>query len=279
MFCDLHTHSNCSDGTKKPAELITLAEQAGLAAIALCDHNTVSGLPEFLAAAEGKSIEAIPGIEFTTEHNGRELHILALYVDPAHYESIMERIGTWLQAKEQSNRDLVERLNAAGYALDYDKIKAAAGDYVNRAVIGAEMVKLGYVATVKEAFKTCLSEERGFYKPPYRLDACETIRFIKSIGAAAVLAHPFLNLDAQGLREFLPSAKAAGLDGMETRYSKFTPEETALAKAMAKEFTILESGGSDYHGENKPDIALGVGRGDLQIEYALVAPLRARAGK
>jgi predicted metal-dependent phosphoesterase TrpH len=239
----------------------------------------VAGLPEFLAAAEGKSIEAIPGIEFTTEHKGKELHILALFVKEVHYESIMARINHWLSAKEQSNRDLVDRLKKAGYILDYDKIKAEAGDYVNRAVIAAEMVKLGYVSSVKEAFKTCLSEERGFYKPPFRLDACETIRFIKSIGATAVLAHPFLNLDEPGLREFLPEAVEAGLDGMETIYSKFTAEETALAKAIAKEFGLLESGGSDYHGDNKPDIALGVGRGNLQIDFRLVAPLQNRAKK
>ena len=141
------------------------------------------------------------------------------------------------------------------------------------------MVRLGYVASVKEAFKTCLSEEQGYYKPPYRLDACETVRFIKSIGATAVLAHPFLNLDEAGLRAFLPMAVEAGLDGMETIYSKFSPSETALAKQIAKEFGILESGGSDFHGENKPDIAMGVGRGDLQIPYSLVPPLRARAKK
>ena len=277
MFCDLHTHSVFSDGTKTPDRLIALAEEAGLEAIALCDHNTVAGLPDFLKAAEGKRIEAIPGIEFTTEYDRKELHILALFVKPDSYESIMTRINDWLQAKEQSNRELTERLSAAGYLLDYDAIKASAGDYVNRAVIAAEMVRLGYVGSVKEAFKTYLSEEKGYYKPPYRLDACETIGFIKSIGATAVLAHPFLNLDPEALEGFLPLAKAAGLDGMETIYSKFSPEETTLAKKLAEAYGLLESGGSDFHGDNKPDIAVGTGRGDLKIPYSLVPPLRARA--
>lgn len=279
MLCDLHTHSNYSDGTKTPGELIALAEAAGLAAIVLCDHNTVAGLPEFLAAAEGKPLEAIPGIEFTTEHKGKELHILALYVKSDCYGQITQRIDSWLQAKEQSNRELIANLDRAGYFVDYERIKAQAGGYINRAVIAAEMVRLGYASSVKDAFHTYLSEKRGFYKPPFRLDACQTIRFIKEIGATAVLAHPFLNLDEPGLREFLPQAKEAGLDGMETIYSKYTPEQTALAKQIAEEFDILQSGGSDYHGDNKPDIALGVGRGDLRIDHCLVEPLRKRAGK
>lgn len=279
MLCDLHIHSEFSDGTWTPAKLIDQGEALGLAAVALCDHNTVAGLPAFLDAARGKKIEAVPGIEFTTEYRGTELHILGLFIDCAHYDSIMQRIADWLQAKEQSNRDLVERLNAAGFSLDYDEIKDSASGYVNRAVIAAEMLRLGYVISVKEAFKRYLSEEKGFYKPPKRPDAYETIRFIKAIGAVAVLAHPFLNLDEQSLREFLPEAVNAGLDGMETIYSKFTPEETKKAKTVAAEFGLLESGGSDFHGDNKPDIAMGVGRGDLRIDYKLLEALRKRTGK
>ena len=276
MKFDLHLHTTASDGTDTPEQLIELAAQAGLSAVALCDHNTVAGLPEFLEAARNASVEAVPGVEFSTQHADTELHILGLFIQSEKYAQVTQMLNAFLQDKEQSNRDLIKRLNAAGFILDYEKIKAQSGGYVNRAVIAAEMTRMGYTVSVKDAFKRFLSESKGFYIPPKRLDAFEAIRFIKSIGAVAVLAHPFLNLDEKGLREFLPEAVAAGLDGMEIYYPKFSREETALAESIAKEFDLLPSGGSDFHGENKPDIALGVGRGDLRIPGGFLEDLRKR---
>jgi predicted metal-dependent phosphoesterase TrpH len=133
------------------------------------------------------------------------------------------------------------------------------------------------VASAPEAFDKYLAEKRGLYVPPRRLDSYDAIRFIKSIGAVAVLAHPLLNLDEAGLRGFLPEAVNAGLDGMEVYYSKYSPEKTALAVSIAEEFHLLPSGGSDFHGENKPGIDLGVGRGDLKIPDHWLNALRSRA--
>lgn len=277
MYCDLHSHSRFSDGTCSPAELIRQAEELGLSAVALCDHNTVAGLPELTSAAENSPVEAVAGVEFSTQYGDTELHILGLFIRPETYAQITDLLKELLQAKEESNRALVERLNAAGMALDYEKIKGASEGYLNRAVIGAEMTRLGYVASVKAAFKEYLGESKGFYVPPRRLDAFDAIRFIKSIGAVAVLAHPFLNLDEAGLREFLPRAMEAGLDGMEVLYPKFSPEETVLAESIVKEFSLLSSGGSDYHGDNKPDVRLGVGRGDLRVPTQFLEDLRSRA--
>ena len=274
-LCDLHTHSTASDGTLTPTQLLQLAEETGLSAVVLCDHNTVAGLPEFTEAAKGASLEAVPAIEFTTEFEETELHILALYVEPRHYAAINQILDDFKRRKAESNVLLVAALAKAGYEIDYDAILQE-HSYVNRAHIAQALMDGGYVASVKEAFKTLLKPEQGYYVPPKRPDALETIQFIKSIGAVAVLAHPLLNLDEAGLRKFLPLAKAAGLDGMETLYAKYTPEETALAKSLAAEFSILESGGSDFHGETKPDIALGSGRGDLKIPLALLEQLKKR---
>lgn len=265
-LCDLHTHSVYSDGTFTPAELIAGAKEAGLAAIALTDHNTVAGLPSFLAAAEGSGVEAVPGVEFSTDYGETELHILALFVRPEHYDPITERMDDMLRRKEESNIALVDALNRAGYALNYDTIRAKTPNgQVNRAHIAAELHRLGYVESVQDAFKKLLSPKRGLYVPPKRISSYEAIRFIKSLGAVAVLAHPFLNLDEAGLRAFLPEAVKAGLDGMETAYSKYSSETTELAKAVAAEFGLKNSGGSDFHGGNKPDIAIGRGRGDLTV--------------
>lgn len=275
-YCDLHTHSLYSDGTLTPAQLIQTAREAGLSAIVLSDHNTVAGLPSFLEAAKGSGVEAVPGIEFSTEYQGKELHILGLFVKPEAYPQINELLQQFLQRKDKSNRELVERLAQAGIVLDYDKIKKQAAGSINRAVIGAEMVELGYCESVKKAFSDWLSPKKGFYIPPLRPDAFETIRFIKSIGAVAVLAHPFLNLEEEELHIFLQEAVAAGLDGMEVYYSLFTPEQTQNACRIADSFGLLYSGGSDFHGNNKPDIFMGVGKGNLQIPLSWLEKLRLR---
>ena len=276
-YCDLHTHSVFSDGTDMPQQLIRLAEQAGLSAVALCDHNTVAGLPDFLEAARDSAVEAVPGVEISTDYADKELHILALFVQPRHYAAVTQLLAEGDLRKEQSNIDLVAALNQAGYVLSYDVIKSQTPKgHVNRAHIAAEMLRLGYVESVQDAFKTLLSPKHGLYHPPKRVDACDAIRFIKSIGAVAVLAHPFLSMDETLLRSFLPQAAEAGLDAMEVYYSKYDEETTRLAVQIAREFGILPSGGSDYHGSNKPDISMGTGRGDLRIPDAWLTGLKKR---
>ncbi|MBQ4601019.1 MAG: PHP domain-containing protein [Oscillospiraceae bacterium] len=273
-YCDLHTHSTYSDGTCTPRELIALAGELGLSAIALTDHNTVAGLPEFLAAAEGTPVQAVPGIEFSADYDGGEVHILGLFVQPEHYEAIDRLLEQAKQRKEESNIALVEALGRAGYVIDYAKIKASTpGGQVNRALIAAELTAQGYTQSIQAAFKTLLAPKHGYFVPPKRLDSMETIRFIRSIGAVAVLAHPWLNLTPQNLPEFLEKAKEAGLQGMETMYPLFDEEQTCLAQALAREYGLLCSGGSDFHGENKPHIRLGTGKGSLQVPETVLQAL------
>lgn len=263
---DLHTHTTYSDGTLTPTELVELAVKTGVSAVALCDHNTVAGLPEFLEAARNTSVTAVPGIEFSTDYEGTELHILALFVQPEDYAPISALLEQMLLAKEKSNIELIQMLRTIGIDLDYDAIKAGTPNgQVNRALIAAQMVKKGYCSSVKEAFSRWLSLKHGYYIPPKRLDAMEVIRFVRSMGAVSVLAHPFLNLDENRLRVFLREAKHCGLDGMEVYYPLFDVDKTHLAESIAEEFDLLKSGGSDFHGNNKPDIQLGTGKGNLRI--------------
>ena len=272
--CDLHTHSCFSDGTFTPTQLIRLAEEAGLAAVALCDHNTVAGLGEFVASGRESTVEAVPGIEFSTEYRGRELHILGLFIQEQHYEAVNDLLAQALERKKQSNMRLLEKLREQGVAVDYESLWAEAGGTVNRAVIGAWLVRHGCCGSMEEAFDRWLNLDRGFYVPPKRPGAFEIIRFIKSIGAVAVLAHPFLNLDEAQLRQFLE--QATELDGMEVYYSKFSEEQTALAERMAEEFGLVRSGGSDFHGSNKPDISIGTGRGNLAVPLESLEELKKR---
>ena len=218
MFCDLHTHSVFSDGTYTPTELIEAAEKMGLSAVALTDHNTTGGLKEFLSAAAGKPWHAVAGVEFSTDWGDTELHILGLFLPPESFPLVEERVTELKRNKEASNRELCARLTAGGYAVDLDEIKKSTPTgHINRAHIAAALTEKGYTPSIKEAFRTLLKKGGEFYTEPKRLPALETVRFIKQIGAVAVLAHPFLNLDEAGLCGFLEKAVPAGLDGMETR--------------------------------------------------------------
>lgn len=264
--CDLHTHSVFSDGTCAPEELVSLALDAGLVSVALCDHNTINGLARFLRAGQEASINTIAGCEFSTDFLGIELHILGLFIPERSFASVTERLCEYHRLKAESNLKLTASLNRAGYKIDYDElVKKSPSGQINRANVAAELTRLGYTESIKEAFKTFLSEQAGHFVPPPRPDAFDTIKFICDIGAVPVLAHPFLSLDLPKLKEFLPLAKKSGLVGMECVYSTFTSKQTRLACELCDEFSLLKSGGSDFHGSNKPSISLGVGTGDLFV--------------
>ena len=273
-YCDLHTHSHYSDGTCSPAELISEAEAKGLSAVVLCDHNTVGGLGEFFAAAKDSAVEAIGGVEFSTDYGDTELHIVGMFITPEHIEAVDGMAAELRRRKDKSNIALVENLQRGGYDIDYEELKAANPGIVNRAHIAAKLTEKGYTGSIKEAFSTLLAKDGRYYVQPKRLDVFETIKFIKSIGAVAILAHPFLSLSEAELRKFLPEATKCGLDGMETLYSEYDEATTELAMRIAREFGIKESGGSDYHGARKPGISLGTGRGDLRVPEALLEELR-----
>ena len=140
---DLHTHSTYSDGTLAPAELVDRAEKNGVSALALCDHNTVDGLSDFLNAARGREPEAVPGVEFSADFEGGEVHILGLFIEPEHYGAVRELLSQVLARKEESNRILVRNLAEAGIFLDYGALQASLpGGMVNRAIMPQQLSKL-----------------------------------------------------------------------------------------------------------------------------------------
>ncbi len=270
----MHTHSVYSDGTNTPGELLALAEKQNVSAVALCDHNTVSGLPDFLKAAEKTSVQAVCGAEFSASFKEKEVHILGLFIKQEHFAKIEEKMQDFVRRKEQSNKELIYSLCNAGYNLDYQKLKRASkSGQINRATIAAELTLLGYTKSIDNAFENLLLEKHGFYKPPKRFDAFEIIEFLSSLGIVTVLAHPLLNLSNQELLCFLPDAKKAGLVGLETLYPKFSDEQTAQLKSICHKFCLLQSGGSDYHGNNKEGICLGIGYDNLKVPYELLQKL------
>ena len=276
QYCDLHTHSRYSDGTCTPAEIIRKAEMLCLSAVALTDHNTVAGIPDFMAAARDSTVEAIAGVELSTNYGDTELHIAGLFLPPDKLDAVTALTEAFNRKKEESNRLLIHNLRQAGYELDYEEIRRSHPEgTVNRAVIASALLEKGYIGSVSEAFQGLLSKRSGLYVPPQRLSAFDAIRFLRSIHAVPVLAHPFLNLKTEdALRQFLSEAVRCGLAAMETMYPAFSPEATALARRIAREFGLKESGGSDFHGQTKPHIALGTGTGSLSVPSSVVAELK-----
>ncbi len=274
-ICDLHTHSNHSDGTLTPTELLNLAVKEGISAIALCDHNTIDGLIEFKNAAKGKAIDAVLGTEITTEYEGIELHILGLFIPEEHFLDVSKYCEKLNHLKRIANKEMVDNLIGAGYKIDYERmVSQTVKGQINRAHVASELVRNGYAETVSDAFKAFLEDGGKFYKSPKRLDALKTISFLKQIGAVPVVAHPFHSTSPEKLYAFWQKAKESGLVGMETLYPLYDESTTKIAIETAEKYGFLQSGGSDFHGENKPNILIGKGKGDLRVPYQFYEKLK-----
>ncbi|MBQ7340276.1 MAG: PHP domain-containing protein [Clostridia bacterium] len=276
-LCDLHTHSIYSDGADTPTELVGKASKSGLKAVALTDHNTIAGLLEFSSAGQEIGLETINGVEFSTDYNGKEVHVVSLFIKEKYFSELTSILAKHDEYKEKSNIVLVDGLSKLGYDIDYEKIKKSTPrNNVNRVQIANALMEKGYVKSIKQAFDGVLSKEYGLYVEPQRLEAKEIISYIRDIGAVSVLAHPFLNLEGQMLLDFIEEMKKQGLNALETNYSTFSIGETLKAKELADKYFLLYSGGSDYHGKNKPDIKLGVGKGDLVVPYEYLEKLKGK---
>ena len=276
--CDLHTHSNFSDGTDTPTQLVKRAKELGIKALALTDHNTSDGLREFMEAGKKYDLITIPGCEFSTEFEGKEVHIVGLFFKEKYWAEINDFVELMHLAKRNSNVMMIENLQKLGYDITYEEAMALTdGSGFNRAHVARLLMNKGYVASVGEAFDNLLKAGNGIYTPAKKISSIAAIRFIKVYGAVSVIAHPLLNLTYREMLRFLPQAKEAGLDAIETCYTEFDEEMTSMAKLMAEKFELLESGGSDFHGDNKPGIALGTGRGNLYVPYEFYEKLCAIA--
>lgn len=266
MRCDLHMHSDFSDGKLSPAQLVEKAKLLQLI-IALTDHNTTQGLSQFISAAKKSGVTAVPGIELSTDYGTTEFHLVGLFISPEHYDSIENLVKEFRILKEKSNLELIENLTLAGYEIDYDQIKRqTASGNVNRAHIATYLCDTGQVESNDVAFGTILKEGNGFYFPSKHLQLSDAIRFLRSIKAVPILAHPLQTTDENTLRTLLPEMCDAGLLGMETHHSSYDDSKIRTALQIASDFSLYKSGGSDFHREdNDEGIAMGTGKGNLDI--------------
>ena len=275
---DLHTHSTASDGTYSPAELVRLARETGLFALALTDHDTVEGLPQALAAAEEHGIRFVPGVEISVRFEGPgHCHILGYFVDP-HSSSLRETLGLLQKARRERNRLMVERLQALGVDLTLEEVAArAGGGEIGRPHFAALLVEKGVVRSVEEAFERYLRKGAPAYVPKARLAPEEAFSAIRTAGGLPVLAHPVhLKLSAEELTRYVAGLKEMGLEGLEAYYTDHSREFTTLCLELARRYDLVPTGGSDFHGHNKPDIKLGRGFGNLSVPDECYRRLRER---
>ncbi|HHU84049.1 MAG TPA: PHP domain-containing protein [Clostridiales bacterium] len=258
MKFDLHTHSHFSDGSDSPYMIVKKAKELGIT-VALTDHNSVEGLDEFVFAGKEYGVDVVPGVEFSTDYGEKEIHIIALFIDEEHYDTVRQLTAFADTLKEESNVILAANLNKNGYEVDYEEIRETTNDgRVNRVHFAKYLVDKKYVSSINEAFETLISKKSGNYIPPKRLDVFDTIGYIRMMNAVPIIAHAPLNLTIDELTGFLPKAKDHGLIGIETCYSLYNDDTSLKMKLLAKKFDLLESSGSDYHGTSKPDISLGM---------------------
>lgn len=277
---DLHVHSTASDGTYTPAEVAKLAKTIGLAAIALTDHDTIDGLEEFQKAGAALDIETIAGIEFAalwTKHHRPEIHIVGLGFDPNH-PVLSERMKDIKESRNIRNQKMCEKLSSIGLHLTLDEVAAnAGGEIITRAHFANVLLQKGYIAKKEDAFSRYISTGLPGYVEREFLSPKLCIQTIKEAGGAAVLAHPTLyGLNMEQLEELCAELIPCGLDGIECQYSTYSPAETKAITALAEKMHLLPSGGSDFHGKNKPNIHLGSGKSNLAIPYSFWEELKKR---
>ncbi|MBI5384232.1 MAG: PHP domain-containing protein [Verrucomicrobia bacterium] len=267
MFADLHLHTNFSDGTFTPEEVVAHGHRFGFAALALTDHDTVEGCPPMRRACEAHGIEFISGSELTAESDGNELHLLAYGIDIAHPRLLTE-LARFQGVRQNRIREMVARLNGLGIPLAADTVFRLANCRApGRPHVARALVQAGHCTSLDEAFDRFLKKGKPAWVPKFKISAADAIALIHEADGLAVLAHPGLNRTD----EFVPDLKAAGLDGMECFHIKHS---TAMAEhylTLADQYHLLVTGGSDCHGMNKGRPLIGT----IKLPYEHVEELKA----
>lgn len=263
---DLHIHTTASDGTFSPKEVVEMALERNLSVIAITDHDTVAGVEEAMEASEGKEITVVPGVEISCLYSGREIHMLGLFLDWKKPE-FLEHMEEMRREREDRNQKMIEKMQADGIPVTKEKLQFGEPDTViTRAHFARFLEQEGMVKKKDEAFKKYIGEGCPYYLPRRYIPYEKAIDWIKEAGGLAILAHPYLyGFKEPKVRQMLLDLKEAGLDGLEAYHSSVNNGQSNLLREYAKEYGLLVSGGSDFHGSNKPYVHLGVGKGNVRI--------------
>lgn len=271
---DLHVHTTASDGTLTGAEAVQLASRVGLAAIAVTDHDTVSGFDAASEAGRAVGVEVVPGIEISTKYGG-PVHILGYFIDPSSPK--LRPVLEWVvRDRDARNRKMAELMAADGLPVDYDEMLARFGGVIGRPHFAELLVELGLADSVQDAFDRYVEKGRRYYLPRSFLPIERAVEIIAEAGGVPVLAHPLqYKRDDAGLREIICHCMDYGLRGMECRYSGYGEDAVCYLESLAEEYGLVKTGGSDFHGANKPHIALGTGiENNLSVPYEFLQRLK-----
>jgi len=276
-YVDLHLHTTASDGVMSPSEIVRYAKAKGLQAIAITDHDTIEGLEEGLSEGKRIDFEVIPGIEVSAEHSPGSMHLLGFFLD-IHHPLLNERLGYLQKARAERNPRIVERLNRLGIQITYEEVlKASGGGQVGRPHFAQVLIEKKYVRTFQEAFDRFLKKGAPAYVDKLRFTTKEALHFINEAKGVAVLAHPnTLKMNGYSeLENLLLRLIEEGLKGIEVYYPEHSPLEVARYKTLAERYSLLITGGTDYHGIEKNGLDMGVGRGEMKLSYLMVEELKA----
>lgn len=281
---DLHVHSTYSDGSLSPLQLVREALACGVTALGLVDHDTTDGLRPLLKACreersdDGRRLTAVPGVEVSTAVPRGTMHLLGYYPD-VHRPALQVLLARIRNGRDERNREIMNRLHQLGMALRWEDVAARAGhDVVGRPHFAQAMVAAGYVRSSKAAFEKYLAKGRRAYVDRFHPEPEEAIRVLRDAGAVPVLAHPTsLELGKKGLHDCVARLVAAGLQGLEVYHPDHQASDETHFLALAREFGLVVTGGSDFHGEANPQIRMGLGFGRLRVPETAVDELRARA--
>ena len=264
---DLHVHSYYSDGTQSPAELLKEAEEIGLSAFALTDHDGTAGLDEILELSKNSTVEIVPGIEITSAFFDKEIHVLGYYIN-YHMDEMKNFLANLVDRRENRNREMCQRLHDAGLSISYEALRGSlpAKTVLTRMHFARFLYNAKDVSSIDEAFHRYLGDRCPTYVRMKKITPEEAVKFIRSVGGVPVLAHPILyGLSEARLDALVASMKEAGLAGIETVYSTYLPADERSIRKLAAKYDLVMTGGSDYHGSNKPHIKLGKGMGKLFV--------------
>ena len=272
---DLHAHTSASDGTYSPKELLKLAKSDGIEAIAITEHDTIEGLPEALEAGEKMGVEVIPGVEISIDYQPGSMHVLGLFLDIEN-EKLKEYITDLQTSRSSRNPRIIEKLNELGLSITMEEVeKISGGGQVGRPHIAAALLKNGHVRTIQHAFDKYLKKGAVAYYERHRLTREKAVDMIHGAGGLVILAHPHtLGVNGISLDNLMAELKEVGFDGLELFYNSHSPsDEDKLMKIVDKNGFVI-SGGTDFHGENKPSIKLGVGYGNMAIPYEVLQEMK-----
>lgn len=252
-----------------------MALEKGLSAFALTDHDTTAGLLEAVAAGNKKGIEVIPGIEFSTEYLNRDIHIVGLFIDE-NAPVFQSKIQTFVDARVERNRKMCDNLRSAGIDISYEQLtESFPGCVITRGHYSRYLFEHGYVKSMPEAFDRYLGDHTKYFVPREKISPSQAVDLILATKGLPVLAHPTLyHMGREELSKLVKNLADAGLVGLEAIYSTYSAAEEMRMRQLANKYNLLISGGSDFHGKNKPKLELGTGYGKLFIPEDVLTALK-----